>query len=230
MPRPTLLVAAGAALLLAVPASASAVTATLNQSCYMRVPTRGSEPVVIALSGGTPNANYLVAATIPGKGIGSAGSVSGTFDATGSATATITDISMPGGSITPSKGRKVDLSIKDYGAGAVETPIGSTLVTTLSMDIATKPKNIRLRREVSVSGTPFANQALSAFVVKGSSSKVLRRIPLGKANGCGYVSKKAIVAPKTYKIGSYRLYVNAGKTLTKTKAIYSTFSIYSLGF
>lgn len=230
MPRPTVLLAAGAAALLVAPATASAVTGTISKTCYMHVPTRGSEPVVVALSGGTPNAGYVLAATIPGKGLGSAGSTSGDFDATGNATAVIKDVSMPGGSINPSKGRKIDLSVKDYGAGAVETPLGSTLVTTLSLNVSTKPRNIRRRRLVSVSGTPFAGQALSAFVVKGSSTKVLRRIPLGKANACGYVSRKAIVAPRTFKIGSYRLYVNAGRKLVKKRAIYSTFSIYSLGF
>jgi hypothetical protein len=54
---------------------------------------------------------------------------------------------------------------------------------------------------------------------------VLRRIPLGTANACGFATRKAIVAPGSYRPGTYRLYVNAGRSLDKAKAIHSSFRI-----
>jgi hypothetical protein len=210
---------------LAVPAVASAVTATLNHRCYSHVPTRGSEPIVISLAGGTPNADFIVAATVPGKGTGSAGSTDGTFDAAGNATAQILDVALPSGTIDPTRGQTIQLSVQDFGAGGVDTPIAQTLVTTLSMSIADRPVSPRARRVVRVSGTPFAGKRLYGFVVKPNSSHVLRRISLGRGDICGFVSTKAVVAPPSYRAGRYRFYVNAGRKLNKREALYSTFQI-----
>jgi hypothetical protein len=220
--------AAGAAVLLAVPAAASAVTGTISQPCYSHIPLKGSDPVVVTLAGGTPGADYIVAATVPGKGLGSAGSATGTFDAAGNATAQITDVFPPGGSIDPIKGGRIDLSVTDYGTPdtPVDTPIGSTLITNIALDVNTKPRNPRSARRVTVSGTPFANQPVYGFITRGSSSTVLRRISLGRGNVCGWVSKKAVVAPSPYREGTFKLYVNAGKKLNKSAAIESSFRIY----
>lgn len=216
----------GAAVSLAVPATAAAVTGTISAPCYSHVPTRGTQPVVVSLSGGTPGADYIVAATVPGKGTGSAGSTDGTFDAAGNAIAQITDVFPPNGTIDPTKGQQIQISAQDFGAGGVDTPIGTTLITNIAMDVADHPTSPRKRRRVRVSGTPFANRHVYAFVVKGKSRHVLRRISLGKADVCGFVSHKGVVAPRPVHYGKYRLYVNAGRKLNKSKAIHMSFRIF----
>lgn len=218
-PAATIAVAA----VLCAPAGAAAVTGTVTKSCYSHVPAGGSEPVVVALRGGTPGASFLVSAAGAGQGLGSEGSVSGTFDAAGNATAQISDVSLPSGSIEPSPGEAVGLTVRDYGpilsgGMAVDTPIGATLITNLAI-AAGNNSNPRARRFVAVSGTPFAGRPMYGFVVHGNSRKVLRRISLGTANICGYVRAKAVVAPRNFRRGSYRLYVNAGSQLDKAHGI-----------
>jgi hypothetical protein len=217
----------GAVATLAVPASAAAVTGTISAPCYTHVPTKGSQPVVVSLTGGTPGADYIVAATVPGKGTGSAGSVDGTFDAAGNAVAQITDVFPPNGTINPTKGQQIQISVQDFGVeGAPETPLGTTLITTLAIDVSNKPTNPRKARRVRVSGTPFAGQRIHGFIVKGKSKHVLKRISLGKADVCGFVSRKVVVAPRPFRYGRFRLYVNAGGKLNKSKAIGFSFRIF----
>lgn len=224
-------VLAAAALSLAVPSAASAVTGTVGKPCYTHVPLAKTdvvtEPIVVTLTGGTPGANFLVAATGPGKGLGSAGSEGGTFDAAGNATAAIANVFPPSGSINPLKGDAVAITVKDFGLGAaaVDTPIGQTLITNLSMDVASTPRSPRKARKITVSGTPFAGQVLYGFIVKGTSKRILRRIRLGTADGCGYLVGRGIVAPKSFRRGSYRLYVNPGPTLKKDFALAFSFRI-----
>lgn len=224
-------VLAAAALSLAAPAAASAVTGTVGKPCYTHVPLAktdvSTEPIVVTLTGGTPGANFLVAATAPGKGLGSSGSASGTFDAAGNGTAAIAEVFPPSGSIGPLKGDLIAITAKDFGAGAaaVDTPIGQTLITNLSMDVASTPRSPRAKRKITVSGTPFAGQAMYGFIVKGTSRNVLRRIKLGTADGCGYLVGRGVVAPKSFKRGSYRLYVNPGPTLKKDFALAFSFRI-----
>ncbi|MEA2194881.1 MAG: hypothetical protein QOG42_1315 [Solirubrobacteraceae bacterium] len=219
---------AGAVLLLAIPGVASAVTGSVAKPCVSHIPTKGSEPIVVTLAGGTPGADFQVAATIAGKGRGSAGSTTGTFDAAGNGTAAITDVFPPSGSIDPIRGEPVAISAMDFGApGAVDTPIGATLVTNLALDVALKPRRPSAKRTITVSGTPFAGRQVYGFVVRGSGRKVLKRISLGTADGCGYARAKAVVAPKHYRHGNYRLYVNAGPTLNKDYALGFGFRIYS---
>ncbi|HTN25186.1 MAG TPA: hypothetical protein VL120_14440 [Solirubrobacteraceae bacterium] len=224
-------VAAAIALSLAAPSAASALAGTVGKPCYTHVPlaktATSTEPIVVTLTGGTPNANFLVSATAPGKGSGSAGSVSGTFDALGNGTVSITDVFPPSGSIDPIKGDPIAITAKDFGAGAagVETPIATTLITNLAMDVATKPRSPRKKRKITVSGTPFAGQVLYGFVVKGTNPKILRKIKLGTADGCGYLVGKGVVAPKSFKRGTYRLYVNAGPKLNKNLALAFSFRI-----
>jgi hypothetical protein len=219
---------AAAALSLTTGAVASAaVTGTISKPCYLHVPTKGSEPIVVTLAGGTPGAHFIVSATAPGKGLGSAGFVDGTFDAAGNGTAQVADVFPPSGSIGPIKGEQLDISVRDFGAGAasVDVPIGPTLITNFAMDVSSTPRSPRKRRAITVSGTLFANQKLYGFVVKGTNPKVLRRLSLGTADGCGYVTSKGVVAPKSFKRGSYRFYVNAGRKLNKALAVGSSFRI-----
>lgn len=222
-------VLAAAALSLAAPAAASAVTGTVGKPCYSHVPLAktdvSTEPIVVTLTGGTPGANFLISAAAPGKASGSSGSASGTFDAAGNGTAAIAEVFPPSGSIGPLKGDALVISAQDFGAGAVETPIGTTRITNLSMDIASTPRSPRKARKITVSGTPYAGQVMYAFVVKGTSRTVLRRFRLGTADGCGYLAGKGIVAPKSFKRGSYRLYVNPGPTLKKDFALAFSFKI-----
>jgi hypothetical protein len=219
-------VAASAAFLLAVPAAASAVTGTIAKPCYSHIPAKGTEPIIVTLAGGTPGAGFVIAATVPGKGLGSAGSNSGNFDAAGNAITQITDVFPPSGSIDPIKGEPIVITVKDFGVPTVvDTPIGTTLITNLTMNVSTTPRSPRKKRVIKVSGTPFAGQALYGFVVKGTSKKVLRRVSLGTADGCGYASAKGIVAPKSFRTGTYRFYINAGTTLNKPLAVFSTFRL-----
>ena len=228
MSRPARLAPVAAVLAFAVaPAAASAAPAvTLDRPCYAHVPTRGSEPIVATITGGTPGADFLLAATVPGKGTGSAGSTSGTFDAAGNATAQITDVSPPSGTIDPTKGQQVQLSIQDFGAGGAETPVGTALVTNIAITVSSRPRNPRARRLLRVSGGgTFAGKSLYGFVVKPGSSHVLRRFRVGKGNVCGYASTRAVVGPRSFRPGSYRVYVNAGKRLNKPFAVSYGFRI-----
>lgn len=228
--RRTLLAGAAVAVAgLAAPGTALAVTGTVAKPCFSHIPTKGSEPLVVALTGGTPGADYILAASVPGgPGTGSAGSTTGTFDGAGNATAQIENVYPPGGTINPTAGRKVDLTVQDYGAGGQEVPIGSALITNLTMSISSTPRSPRAHRKVAVSGTPFANQTLYGFVTKPGSSVVLRKVPLGHANACGYVSASRVIAPRTYRKGSYKFYVNAGPKLQKSKALAFSFRIGSI--
>lgn len=217
-----------AGILLAIPAgAAAAVTAKLDRRCYTHVPTKGSQPIVVSVAGGTPGDTFVVVATVPGKGLGSAGSSPlGMFDAAGNATAVITNVFPPNGTINPTRGQKINLTVEEFdAAGESDTPIGSTLITTLSISVANRPTNPRKPRRVQVSGTPFAGRRLYGFVVKPNGSRVLRRISLGRGDVCGYASAKAIVAPRDFRTGTYRLYINAGKKLKKRDAIGTTFRI-----
>lgn len=214
-----------AAALLAIPAAAQAVTLTPSKGCYTNVPTRGGEPLVTTLTGGTPGGRFQVAATVPGKGTGSAGSISGNFDAAGNAVAAIPNPGMPRTTIDPSEGQTLRLSVQDYGSGAPAVEAGAVKITTLAIDVSSRPRSPRRRRSVRVSGGPFAGQTLYGFVVKPNGRRVLRRVRLGRTNGCGYVSHRSVVAPRSFRRGNYRFYVNAGRTLRKSRAIYTSFSI-----
>lgn len=95
------------------------------------------------------------------------------------------------------------------------------------MSVSNTPRSPRAHRQISVSGVAFAGQTMYGFVVKGSSRHILRRFVIGTANQCGFATSKAIVAPKSFKPGKYRVYVNAGPVLDKPHAIFSSFNITS---
>ena len=218
--------AATLASLVAASAAAAAPTVTLDRACYAHVPTKGSQPIIAQLAGGTPGANFVLNATAPGKGLGSAGSTSGVFDAAGNARAEIDDIFPPSGTIDPDKGEPVQISIEDFGAGGVDTPLATTLVTTISMSVSSRPRSPHRKRRLRVSGGDFfAGRTLYGFITKPKSRHVLRRFKVGKANVCGFASTRAIVAPRSFRAGSYRVWVNAGRKLNRKFGIAYGFRI-----
>lgn len=229
MPRtPTFLGAAAstAAVALAAPAVGAAATVTVDHACYEHVIGGGSRPVVASVTAGTPGARFQVTATVPGKGEGSAGSASGTFDAAGNGVVAIENVFLPGGGIKPSAGRKIDISVKDFGNGAV-TQGPSPRITNLAVTVSSKPRSPRRARRVKASGgLAFAGKRIYGFVTKGTSRKVRKRVSLGKANACGYVSRNGVIAPRNYRTGTYRFYINPGKKLSKRNALLYKFRIY----
>jgi hypothetical protein len=197
--------------------AAGAPTATLDGACYAHLPGGGSQPIEATIAGGTPGGNFVLTARGAGRVVGS---VSGTFDAAGNAVARLENVTPPSGSTTPRKGEKIDLSVQDFGAGGAETLVASTLLTTIAMEVGARPVNPRRARSVRVSGGPvFARKVLFGFVVREGSTKVLRRFRVGTANVCGYASTRAIVAPRANRVGSYRLYINAGKRLRPSQGL-----------
>lgn len=222
--------AGAAAVALTAPAVGAAATVTVDRACYAHVIGGGSQPIIASVTGGTPGASFQVIATIPGKGEGSAGSNTGTFDAAGNGFTGIENVFLPGGGISPSAGRKVDISVKDFGSGVV-MPGPSPRITNIAADVSSKPRNPRRARRVRASaGSAFAGKRIYGFVTKGTSKRVQRRISLGKANVCGYVSRKAVIAPRSNRTGNYRLYINAGKKLSKRNAIQYKFRIFTRYF
>lgn len=212
---PALGLLAGVALLLAAPAGASAVTGTVLGSCHTNVVSGGTdEPIEVELAGGTPGAAFTLRAALPGRPSGSTGTATGTYDASGDATARITTLAGLGRS--PSAGRVLDLVVRE-GSGP-EVAIGQTLVTNYALSVAASPRSPRSRRLIRVSGTPLADQRLYGFVVRRGSTRVLRRIALGVADECGALRSRVVVAPRGGVRGAYRLYVGPGKTLRRSAA------------
>lgn len=220
---------AATAVLLAVPANSLALGGATDRKCYTHYPPplgkSTSDPINLSLNGGTPGANFQVTATVPGKGDGSAGSTTGTFDAQGNGVAQIEDVSPPGGSIDPLKGRKVQLSVKDFGNNTTAS-LGTVRITNLALSVAAKPRRPERARTVRVSGTPFARKKLYGFVTSRRGKHVLRRFKIGRANRCGYAKTRAIVAPAPIRFGRFALYVNAGRKLARKRALPFAFRIY----
>lgn len=226
----TAIVGAAAAAAAAPSLASAAPVVTLDKPCYSKVPLGDSEPVVANITGGTPGGRFQLIFTVPGKGSGSAGSEVGTFDAAGNAVVTYTTIRPPRSTLDASKGQTLNVSVTDFAAQLNEVPQGSFKVTTLAMDVDSKPSNPRRKRAVHVSGTPFANQTVYGFITKPNSSKVLKKFRIGKTNECGYAERRAVVAPTRFRYGSYRLWINAGSSLKKSQAIGSTFRIFRRAF
>lgn len=219
---------------LAAPMAASAgsaqaaITASGLQRCYSGVPLHQQATITAQFAGGTPGDTFMFIATVPGKGSGSAGSSDGdtTFDALGNGTASITNVFPPGDAIGPLAGRKVNLSVEDFGAaGDVTTQLGSVLISNIALDVSETPRSPRKKRMIKLSGTPFAGKKVYGFVTNKKGTKVLHRFYVGRGNVCGYTKRKTSLFPKHYKRGSYRLYVNAGKKLNKKRALGEKFSI-----
>ncbi|MDO9406805.1 hypothetical protein [Patulibacter sp.] len=203
---------------LAVPTVASAaVTGSVLLPCHSNSPLGSAdEPIEVGLSGGTPGAAFRVLASLPGRRAGGVGSTTGTFDGDGDATARILRLGGLGRAV--SAGRPVALAVQE-GAGAPVT-VAETLVTNFTVDVATHPTGPGARRRVRVSGTPFAEQRVSAFLVRASGGPVLRRTPLGRADACGFLRRTVAVAPRSLAPGAYRVYVGTGTKLRRSQAIY----------
>jgi len=216
---------------LALPASASAaITAGPLAPCYQAMAPNGVPSIPVTLTGGTPGDLYQLIATDPGTAAGSAGSVSPTtpFDVNGDGAATLTHVYPPGDPIDPVAGRKIDLSVEDFNAnGDTTTPIGTVLTTELALNVADKPSDPRKAREVTISGTPFANKKLYGFITNKTGTKIYKRFYLGKGNVCGYAARKEIVEPPHDAAGNYRLYVNTGDKLSKKASLNYPFQIES---
>jgi hypothetical protein len=231
MPRPTALAAIPAIAVLglaAVPAASSAAAIAPSAPCYSTLFQNSKltyQPMTGTITGGTPGGRFQIF----GVG-GKASSQVGNFDAAGNAPYSITSYSSPG--INPSAGRTVELQVREFAAGA--SPITASTkvkVSTIAIDVKNTPRSPRARRVIRVSGTPFAGQKLYGFVVRGSkSTRVLKRITIGTANACGYARTRGVVAPSNYRTGNYRLYINAGKKLDKSKGIGHGFRISRRSF
>lgn len=226
-------VAGGAILVagaLAVPAGASAaITASGLKPCYTDVPLGKQTTITAQLSGGTPGDPFMFIATVPGKGTGSAGSTEGTFDTSGNGTASIANVFPPTDAIGPLRGEPVDLSAEDFNVnGDIVQPLGSVLITNRAVDVSDTPRNPRKKRKVTLSGTQFAHKKVYGYVTNAKGTKVLRHFYLGRGNVCGYVSKKAVVAPPNDKRGTYRLYVGPGPKLKKKSSLAFGFRITTL--
>ena len=214
--------------LLAVPASAlAAPTAGPFKACYTAVPPNGVASIPMGITGGTPGDPYEVTATDPHAGLGSAGSVSGTFDANGNALTALTDVYPPGDPIAPIPGRSVTLAVEDFNAGGdVTTPLGSIRLTVKAINVDfLHNDNPKRARTVSVSGTQFAHRKLYGFITNAKGTRVEKRFALGRANVCGYAARKEVVAPRNFAGGHYKLWVNAGPKLAKKRALVYPFEI-----
>lgn len=137
-------------------------------------------------------------------------------------------------------GETFNLSIQDASPSDVphpETPLGTTKVASLNLEVVRRSGTgaaVSLSRPhpVVVSGAPFANKTMYGFIVQYKfkagrfmgdpaprSRKVLRRFKLGKADECGYVAKKKVLAAKVPSGYRTQLYVNAGPKLDKPHAL-----------
>lgn len=222
------------AAVLAAPATSHALSGTADKACYTHVPNSRAdtvtEPITVALTGGTPGGRYQIAASPAGGPLGGSGSVSGTFDAAGNGINQITNVFPPKTRIGPIKGQKIKLTATDFTAGVSDQPIGSVRITNLAVAASGKPDNPRKKRRVKVSGGAFAKKRVFGFVTNRSGKKVLDRFKLGKANGCGFTARKVVVAPSPFRFGTFRLYVNAGKKLKRKRALRTNFRIFRRSF
>ncbi len=223
------LTAAGAVTggLLAIPAGAVAAPALSAPlaPCYTTALPKGVPSIPVSLSGGGASDMFTLAISDPKGAEGSLGSTSGTFDGNGNGSATLTNIYPPKENTDPSPGQAVNLSVTDFAADGTETDtaIGSTLITNRALNLGFSYIGGNTAKEISVSGTQFANQALYGFIVH--KGKVVKRISLGKANVCGFTQRKYLLIPKHAALGKYIFYVNAGPKLNKAAAISKAYGV-----
>jgi hypothetical protein len=212
--------------LAAVPAVSSAATMTPDRACYSRVPTQGSQPINLAISGGVANARFF-AFGVGGK---ASSSPTATFDAAGNGSATISDFST-GASISPSKGRTISIGLNQYGPG---TPNGQTdavnvKVTNAALDVNIKRRSPFSRATWTVSGlTPlFGQGTLYASYTKGTKSrKVIKRIKLGTPNNaCGYL-RVSKVPPPSHRTGTWTIWVHVGKKFVEKQSLATSIRVY----
>jgi hypothetical protein len=205
-------------------------TLSTSQSCYTHVPlaktATKTQPIVVAVTGGTPGATFQVRAgrVAPDGGLGSA---TGTFDAAGNGQAAILDVFPPSGSISALKGDTIQLGVRDLATGA-DIAAGSTKVTNAAIDVARKPSNPYSKRTFRLSGlTPlYGSGTLYGSYVSGKNgSKVVKRVKLGRPNACGYLKTKRVLPPRRGP-HTWTLFVHKGKKLKKSRSLFYSFTVY----
>ncbi len=215
----------------AVPASADAavMTASPLAACYA-APHGTVPPISVPLSGGGASDGYVLSATYPNTpaGHGDAGSTDGNFDASGNATAVLSDISPYNDDrLYPTPGSPVALDVEDYtqDQGTVTTSIGSILVSEEGVDIALSPLNPSKPRFVTAADLAWAGKPVYGFVTNRAGTKLLRRFAIGRGNTCGYVKRKVLATPPHARVGRYVLWVGVGRRLQKSSDLKETFAI-----
>ncbi|MCK9247786.1 MAG: hypothetical protein M0P31_02245 [Solirubrobacteraceae bacterium] len=199
-----------ALLAVAVPATTQAATITPTKACYTRVPTKGSEPIVVNITGGIPGGRFQV--FDPGN---RASSTTGTFDALGNATAAMASFST--GSINPSKGKTLQIKVQEFTPnGPVETGSTTVKVTNLSLSLARTPRSAYARRTWRVSGITPLSGGNVLYATWRRGNKTVKRIRLGKANACGYLKVRKSAIPRS-KHRRFKLYVHSGKKFSSKK-------------
>jgi hypothetical protein len=213
--------------LLAIPAGALA-TPTLAAplaACYEAPAPHPIASIGVSLTGGGPGDTFQFSFGKNTPGDGSYGFASGTFDASGNSTVSVTNV-FPPTVDAPTAGNKIyawttEISAAD-GTNTV-TALGSTLVTNRAIDLGPAFVDGSKPRFVTSSGLALANQKVYGFIVH--RSKVVRRIYLGKGNVCGYTRAKLVLIPKNSAQGAYIFYANAGPKLNKKTAISKSYSV-----
>jgi hypothetical protein len=217
--RITALAVTGAALALALPSAASAGSLAVNQACFVHAPPpighSESQPINVAVSGGTPGDNFQVVAGDSGQ----FGNTTGTFDGAGNGAATLTDVFPPSGSINPLPGDVVPLHVVDFTpAGEQVIATGQTLITNLAIQVASKPSNPYRKRVIRVSGlTPLAGPGplYASFASGYHGTKIIKRIKLGTPNACGYLRTKKVLPPR-HGVHKWVMYVHVGTSFSKS--------------
>lgn len=210
----------GAVLALALPSAASAGTLTVSQACYVHVPPpfghSESQPINVAVTGGTPGDDFQVVAGDSGQ----FGSATGTFDGAGNGVAQLTGVFPPSGSINPLSGDAIPLHVVDFTSGGqVTIATGSTLMTNLAIQVAAKPSNPYRKRVIRVSGlTPLAGPGplYASFASGYHGTKIIKRIKLGTPNACGYLRAKKVLPPR-HGVHKWVMYVHVGKSFSKSR-------------
>ena len=229
LPLP-LLAAVGVAVV--APASASAGTMTVNRPCYTHFPATAAalktQPILIAITGGTPGGSFQVRAG-SATADGGSGSATGTFDGAGNGRAVLEDVFPPGGGIGPLSGTGLKLATTDFATGAV-IATASTKITNAAIQVADLPRNPYRERVVRVSGlTPLlGGGTLYGSYVKGStgkSTKVIKRVKLGRPNACGYLRVRRVLPPRR-GVARYTLFVHVGSKLVKTGSLFYSFRVF----
>lgn len=193
---------------LAVPVSSSASVVNLATPCVSHVPTGGYQPISGTVSGGVPGGRFQIFG-VDGK----ASSFVGTFDGAGNAPFSIPSYSVRG--ISPSKGQTVQLAVNEFTPnGAVVTGGGAVKVTTLTIDLANKPRSAYAKRVWRLSGLAPVTGDRTVWASWYRGKKLVKRIKLGTSNECGYLRVKRSGFPsKRYR--SLTLRVHSQKTWDK---------------
>jgi hypothetical protein len=216
--RITALAVTGAALALALPSAASAGSLAVNQACFVHAPPpfghSESQPINVTVSGGSAGGAFQVRAGDSGQ----FGSSDGTFDGAGNGAAVLSDVFPPSGSINPLPGDTVPLNVLDINSGQV-IATGSTLMTNLAIQVASKPSNPYRKRVIRVSGlTPLAGPGplYASFASGYNGTHIIKRTKLGTPNACGYLRTKKALPPR-HGVHKWAMYVHVGPSFSKSK-------------